>query len=149
MNQDMIGVRTDETAAGTARDDALDHTADCILDDCLFAMGQVVGTRATLDYEAVIWIRDRYRQKFLRALETFGDRWHADRHNVTGVAFMLGERAVRYAAGRPSIDLASAQRAAADVERYCQLHSKRHARAQGLDHSSTESPRIAGYWCIF
>lgn len=148
MNNETFELRTHDAASVTTNTPpALERAADCILDDCLFAMGQVVGMRMAIDYDAVIWIRDRYRAKFLRAMDAFGDRWPSDRDNVASVAFMMGERAVRYAAGHPSIDLEAVKRAAADVERYCQLHSKRRARAQGLDVSS-DLPRIAGYWCM-
>jgi hypothetical protein len=138
---------TAELTSGERRD--FERTADCIIDDCLVAMGQVVGTRTTIDYDAIVWLRDRYRAKFLRVLHIFGDRWIDDRHNVTSVAFMLGERAVRYAAHRASINVEAVQRASADVERHCQLHAKRQARALGVGAASGETPLIAGYWCTF
>src|SRR5437762_7467976 len=75
----------------------LERTADYVLDDCLFALGQAVGTRKTIDYDAIVWVRDHFRAKFLGALQAFGNRWVDDRENVTGAAFMLAERAVRYA----------------------------------------------------
>jgi hypothetical protein len=124
-----------------------ERVVEYILDDCFFSVGQVVGMRMTVDYDAVLWWRDHYRAKFLAAMHAFGNRWLQDRQNVTGVAFMLAERAVRYAAGRASIDVESARRAAADVERYCALHARRAARA-GDGPSDAAAPRIAGYWCI-
>ena len=125
-----------------------EQAADFVLDDCIFALGQAVGTRMTIDYDAVIWIRKHFHAKFLRAICTFGNRWADDRHNVTGAALMLGERAVRYAAHLPSISLAAIQQAAADVERCCRLHSRRAARTRAVDASTTDHRRIAGYWCI-
>jgi hypothetical protein len=118
-----------------------------VLDDCFFAVGQAIGMRTTVDFEAVVWWRTHYRTKFLRAMSDFGNRWLSDRVNVTSVALMLGERAVRYAADRASIDLEAARQAAADVERYCMLHGRRRARALRLQRSDEAPARIAGYWC--
>ena len=75
-----------------------------------------------------------------------GNRWLQDRETVTGVGWMLAERAVRHAAGRDSIDVEAAHRAAADVERYCEIRSKR--AGQAGDRDAGASPRMAGYWCI-
>jgi hypothetical protein len=129
-----------EQAAG------LEAAVEYVVDDCFFTVGQVVGLRKTVEYDAVIWWRDHYRAKFLGAMRAFGNRWLQDRQNVTGVAMMLAERAVRYSGDRASIDLDSAMKAAADVERYCKLHSRRARRARG-DASEGAQPRIAGYWC--
>jgi len=96
-----------------------------------------------VDYDAVTWWRDHYRARFLAAMKTFGNRWLQDRSNVTTVAIMLAERAVRYAEGKSSIDGEAARQAAADVQRYCELHARRAARARGDDAPA----RIAGYWC--
>ena len=128
--------------------DELERMVDYIVDDCFFSVGQAIGMRTTVDYEAIIWWRDHYRVKFLNAMRAFGDRWLQDRQNVTGVAFLLAERAVRYAEGRPSIDVESARRAAADVERYCALHARRKASRRNTIASDGAVPRIAGYWCI-
>jgi hypothetical protein len=125
----------------------LERAVDYVLDDCFFTVGQVVGMRKTLEYEAVVWWRDHYRARFLAAMRRFGDRWRCDRDNVTGVAFMLAERAVRHAGEATVIDIACARRAAAEVERYCQLHSRRAARA-GASHGDDVPPRVAGYWCV-
>jgi hypothetical protein len=124
----------------------LERAVDFILDDCFFTVGQVVGMRMTIEYEAIVWWRDHYRAKFLAAMCAFGNRWGEDRQNVTGVAFLLAERAVRYAGGRASIDIESARKAAADVERYCQLHARRHSARRAAD-SESAVPRVAGYWC--
>ena len=121
----------------------LERAVEFIVNDCFFAVGQAIGMRATVEYDAVIWWHDHFRAKFLNAMSNFGNRWLVDRQNVTAVAFMLGERAVRYAEGRPAIDIESAMKAAADVERYCKLHSRRAARVNG----DGEPARIAGYWC--
>jgi hypothetical protein len=127
----------------------LERQVEYIVDDCFFTVGQAVGMRTTVDYDAVIWWRNHYRAKFLAAMKAFGNRWLRDRSNVTSVAFMLAERAVRYAEGQPSIDLDAARRAAADVERHCELHARRAARRQGLDPSDASATRVAGYWCTY
>ncbi len=140
-------VREARRAPAQHPSDALESAVDYIVDDCFFTVGQVVGTRKTIDYAAVIFLRDHYRARFLAAMRAFGDRWLVDRDNVTGVAFLLAERATRYAGDAPSIDLEAARRAAADVERYCTLHSGRRARALGLARGGVERPLLAGYWC--
>ena len=127
----------------------LERQVEFAVAECFFTVGQVVGMRTTLDWDGVVWARDHYRAKFLGAMKEFGNRWIEDRSNVTGVALMLGERLVRYAEGKPSIDLEAVRRAAADTERYCQLHNKRKARALGMTHSDEEPARIAGYWCNY
>lgn len=127
----------------------LERQAEFAVAECFFTVGQVVGMRTTLDWDGVVWARDHYRARFLGAMQEFGNRWIEDRSNVTGVALMLGERLVRYADGKPSIDLAAVRRAVADTERYCQLHSKRKARALGMAPSDAEPARIAGYWCNY
>jgi len=127
----------------------LERQVEYIVDDCFFTVGQVVGMRTTVDYDAVIWWRDHYREKFLAAMMAFGNRWMQDRSNVTTVAIMLAERAVRYSDGKSAIDVEAARKAAADVERHCELHARRAARRQGHDASDAAVPRIAGYWCTF
>ena len=136
-------------APSTADVQELERQVEHIVDDCFFTVGQAVGMRTTLDYEAVIWWRDHYREKFLLAMTAFGNRWQQDRSNVTSVALMLAERAVRYAEGKPAIDVEAARRAAADVERHCALHARRAARRQGVDPSDASATRIAGYWCTY
>jgi len=125
----------------------LEHDVEYVVDECFFTVGQVVGMRMTVEYDAVIWWRDHYRARFFAAMKAHGNRWLRDRTNVTSVAIMLGERAVRYSEGRSSIDCAAARKAAADVQRYCQLHAQRKARALGRDRSEAPA-RIAGYWCV-
>ena len=124
----------------------LEEVVEYVLGDCFFAVGQTLGMRTTVDYDAVVWWHDHFRTKFLAAMRRHGDRWLQDRENVTGVGWMLAERALRHAAGRNSIDVEAARSAAVDVERYCQLHAKRATRA--ADHDAEASPRVAGYWCI-
>lgn len=133
-------------AESAAQDQALEEAVDYVLSDCFFAVGQTIGMRTTVDYDAVVWWRDHFRDKFLAAMRRQGNRWLQDRENVTAVGWMLAERAVRHAAGRNSIDVRAARRAAADVERYCQIRSNR--TAKGSDHDTASSPRMAGYWCI-
>lgn len=136
------GMRTTDGGRDVA---ALEREVEHVLDDCFFTVGQVVGMRMAVDYDAVIWWHAHYRAKFLAAMRAFGNRWLEDRHNVTAVAWMLGERAVRYGGTRGSIDVSSAKQAAADVERYCELHARR--KAASLAREDTDAPRLAGYWC--
>lgn len=125
----------------------IEREVEYIVDDCFFTVGQAVGMRMTLEYDAVVWWREHFRARFLSAMTRFGNRWSQDRNNVTGVALMLAERAVRYADGKSSIDVEAARKAAADVERYCQLHARRTAHRHGLSPSEADPMRIAGYWC--
>ena len=123
-----------------------ERAVEAVLDDCFIALGQAIGMRMTVDYDAVMFIRDHFRVRFLAAMRAFGNRWSQDRQNVTAVAMMLGERAVRYAGDRDSVDLGSVRQAAADVQRYCKLHSRRATRSGDLSSEGAQS-RIAGYWC--
>lgn len=133
-------------AESAAQEQAPEAAVEYVLGDCFFAVGQTIGMRTTVDYDAVVWWHDHFRDKFLAAMRRQGNRWLQDRENVTAVGWMLAERAVRHAAGRDSIDVQAARRAAADVERYCQIRSTRAAKA--TDHDAGNSPRMAGYWCI-
>jgi len=156
MNPERIDGAEDSLAAISASIDArsaasdgesleFERAVEYVLDDCFFSVGQVVGMRTTVDYEAIEWWRDRFRAKFLAAMHRQGNRWLQARQNVTTVGWMLAERAVRYA-GSGSIGVDAAQRAAADVERYCARHAKRSASA--LSQSSEGAvPVFAGYWC--
>lgn len=134
-----------------APDETLAHerAVDAILDDCFLSIGQGIGLRATLDFDAVVWVRTNFRVKFLAAMEQFGNRWLEDRATVTAVALMLGERAVRHANGAASVSLEAAMQASADVERYCQLHSARRSAARAGTSSESATAMIAGYWCTW
>ena len=125
---------------------ALEEAVQYVLADCFFAVGQTVGMRMTVDYEAVVWWHDHFREKFLAALHRHGNRWLRDRESVTAVGWMLAERAVRHAGGGGSIDIQAARQAAADVERYCRVRSAR-AQRRG-DGKEVDHTRQAGYWCI-
>lgn len=116
-----------------------------ILVDCLFAVGQAVGMRKTLEFGAVQWWRAHFSEKFLRAISVQGNRWEMDRDAVSSVAMLFGERAVRYAGDADSISVAALQQAAADVERYCRTLATRQTRA--MSSGSSEQPLMAGYWC--
>jgi hypothetical protein len=121
--------------------------ANLAVDDCMFALGQAVSTRATLDFEAVVWIRGHFHERFVAAIESFGDRWAQDRDNVTGAAAMLGHRALRHAKGATSLGVDAIRLAAQDVERYCVMHSGRNANPR-RDPSTADITMLAGYWCI-
>lgn len=128
---------------------AFERAVDAIVDDCCLAVGQGVGLRAALEFDAVCHIRRNFRPKFLAAMRQFGNRWLEDRQTVTAVAMMLGERAVRYADGAATISLDDIRRASADVERYCQLHAARRTRGREQDATEGATARIAGYWCTW
>jgi hypothetical protein len=119
---------------------------DDIVNDCFFSVGQAIGGRKALDFEAVVWLREHFRAKFLRTLQRDGNTWREDRHRVTAVAHLLAERAVRHAGDRPSIDCASAMKAAGDVAAYCALRARGRRRASVPADSA--SPIHAGYWCL-
>lgn len=128
---------------------ALEPAVDAIFDDVFLSIGQAVGLRASFDYEAVLWVRNHFRPKFLNAMRHFGDRWLEDRSRVTAVCAMFGERAVRYANGADVIDVEAVRQAGADVERYCQLHAARSNGSRGRINSDAATGMIAGYWCIW
>ncbi|MBP7776205.1 MAG: hypothetical protein KA371_03690 [Acidobacteria bacterium] len=134
-----------------APDETLAHeqAVDAILDDCFLSIGQGIGLRASLDYDAVVHVRNNFRPKFLAAMRRFGNRWLEDRTTVTAVGWMLGERAVRYAEGAPSIGRDAMIKACADVERYCQLHAARRSGARGRPATEAATAMIAGYWCTW
>lgn len=140
-----------DASSASATDHALAHerAVDAILDDCFLSIGQGIGLRATLDFDAVVWVRTNFRAKFLAAMAHFGNRWLEDRATVTAVALMLGERAVRHANGAASVSLEAAMQASADVERYCQLHAARRSAARAGTASESATAMIAGYWCTW
>lgn len=149
----MGGPAAAPTQAGTttgadsaAASPELEEAVGYVLGDCFFTVGQTIGMRMTVDYDAVVWWHDHFKTKFLAAMRRQGNRWLQDRENVTGVGWMLAERAVRHSAGRNSINVEAARRAAADVERYCEIRSKRAAPVG--DHDAETVSRLAGYWCV-
>jgi hypothetical protein len=128
---------------------AYERAVDAMVADGCLAVGQGIGLRASLAFDAVAFLHAHFRPKFLAAMHHFGNRWLEDRHTVTAVAMMLGERAVRYADGAPTIGLDAIRRASADVERYCQLHAARRTRGHDRDTTEGATARIAGYWCTW
>ena len=127
---------------------AYERTVDVVLDDLFLSVGQAIGLRASVDYDAVVWLRTHFREKFLAALHRQGDRWLEDRAVVTAVSALFAERAVRNANGASSIAIDDVRQAAADVERYCRAHARRAAtKAHGSSDAATAL--IAGYWCTW
>lgn len=98
---------------------------DYILHDCLFAVGQTVGTEKRMDYDAVVWLRGRYRDRFLRAMEQNGNSWALDRNRVTAVGRYLGQRALHHAGERDAIDVACIAKASAEIEDACRMNAVR------------------------
>ncbi len=99
---------------------------DFILNDCLLAAGQGIGTEKSVDFAVVVWWRARYRQFFEHAIAA-GNSWTADRHRVTAVGRYLGQRALHHASGAASIDMRAAELASRDVETGCQMNAVREA----------------------
>jgi hypothetical protein len=104
-----------------------EQEVDYILHDCFFAVGQTVATHKQVDFDAVVWWRERYREKFLHALTHLGNSWARDRRRVVAVGRYLGERAVHHAGDEPTIDIRCAALASADVESGCQMNAEREA----------------------
>lgn len=98
---------------------------DAILNDCLLAAGQGIGTEKSVDFEAVVWWRTRYRRFFLHAITANGNDYAADRRRVTAVGRYLGQRALHHAANSPSVDRRAAELASHDVETGCQMNAER------------------------
>lgn len=101
-----------------------DHI-DAILNDCLLAAGQGIGTEKSVDFDAISWWRARYRRFFLHAIDVRGNSYAADRHRVTAVGRYLGQRALHHAGAATSIDLRAAAAASHDVETGCQMNAVR------------------------
>lgn len=102
---------------------------DAILNDCLLAAGQGIGTEKSVDFEVVTWWRERYRRFFLHAMTALGNSYEADRRRVTAVGRYLGQRALFHAGESPSIDLRAAALASHDVETGCQMSAEREGLA--------------------
>lgn len=105
---------------------------DAIVNDCLLAAGQGIGTEKPVDFAAVTWWRARYRRFFLHAITVLGNSYDADRPRVTAVGRYLGQRALFHAAGSPSIDLRAAELASHDVETGCRMNAVRDGLSPGL-----------------
>lgn len=98
---------------------------DAILNDCLLAAGQGIGTEKSVDFDVVVWWRSRYRHFFLHAITAKGNDYAADRRRVTAVGRYLGQRALHHASDSPSVNLRAAALASRDVETGCQMNAER------------------------
>jgi len=98
---------------------------DVIVNDCLLAAGQGIGTEKSVDFAAIAWWRERYRRFFLHAITELGNSYDADRARVTAVGRYLGQRALFHAASSPSIDLRAAELASREVETGCRMSAVR------------------------
>lgn len=96
---------------------------DYILSDCFLAVGQAVGRGKTLDLDAAIWWRRRYREAFHYAVVALDASWAEDRRRMTAVGRYLGERVAASLGHRSNIDRATAERVSLEVERGCQLRA--------------------------
>lgn len=117
----------------------LERQVDHALHDCMFAFGQAVGDDKQLDYDAIKWLRDRYRAKFLHAMIVNGNSWEDDRDRVMAVGRYLGRRAVFHAGDRPSISRTAAAIAAEEIEAGCRMQRERQ-RASDTAASVRPSP---------
>jgi hypothetical protein len=98
---------------------------DAILNDCLLAAGQGIGTEKSVDFDVVVWWRTRYRRFFLHAIAAHGNDYAADRRRVTAVGRYLGQRALHHASKSHSVDMRAAELASRDVEIGCQMNAVR------------------------
>ena len=104
-----------------------EREVEYMLDDCFFAVGQAVGTRKQLDFETIVWWRDRYRQMFLYAMRHLGNAWSRDRRRVLAVGRFLGQRALHHSGDGSVIDVTCARKASADVETGCRMGAEQDA----------------------
>jgi hypothetical protein len=104
-----------------------EQEVDYILHDCFFAVGQMIGTDKRMEFEAVVWWRERYRERFLHAITNVGHSWARDRRRVVAVGRYLGQCALHYAGDRATITLECVAKASADVESACQMNLERDA----------------------
>jgi hypothetical protein len=104
-----------------------DADVDCVLHDCLFALGQGVGPDTAIDLAAVSWLRARYRATFVHVMTHNGNSWARDRDRVMAVSRYMGQRARQLAGARGWIDLDCIREAAAAVESGCQMNADREA----------------------
>ena len=109
---------------------------DAILNDCLLAAGQGIGTEKSVDFAVVVWWRTRYRQFFLHAITAKSNSYEADRRRVTAVGRYLGQRALHHASASPSIDMRAAELASHDVETGSQMNAAREGFAPTV-HAAT------------
>jgi hypothetical protein len=98
---------------------------DYMLADCFFAVGQAVGDQKHVEYDAIVWLRDRYREKFHHAITVLGNSWDDDRTRVMAVSRWLGHQAVSRAGDQRSIDQVVAAAAAAEIEAGCAMSARR------------------------
>lgn len=103
----------------------MEPNVDAMLNDCFFAVGQAVGHDKPVEYDAIVVLRNRYRDKFLHAVLVSGNSWEEDRDRVVAVSRWLGRRALAHAADRASIDSGAACRAATDIEAGCRMSRQR------------------------
>jgi hypothetical protein len=103
----------------------IEKEVDIIVQDCFFAIGQTIGRNRQLDYDAVVWWRNRYREKFTQAILVNGASWATDRPRVTAVARFLGLRASEYAEPNIIINRSSVEQASLEVEQGCRMQAQR------------------------
>lgn len=100
---------------------------EAMLSDCFFAVGQGVGSDKAVDYDTIVWWRQRYLTKFQFAVEVAGNSWSDDRTRVLAVSRWLGHRARHHAGDGTSVDPSAALRAAEEIETGCRMSKLRSA----------------------
>ena len=58
------GAEVLDAKAGT-EDAKLEEVVEYVLSDCFFAVGQTLGMRTTVDYDAVVWWHDHFPDEVL------------------------------------------------------------------------------------
>jgi hypothetical protein len=108
-----------------------EHQVDLILSDCFFAVGQTISALDPMDYDAIVWLRNRYTAKFLHTITHNANVWPQDRDRLMAVSRYLGQRVAHHAAGRRAIDTSCVTEASAEVEAGCRMKAaeQRAARA--------------------
>jgi hypothetical protein len=120
-----------------------EHQVDHILDDCFFAVGQSISELHDVDYDAIVWLRDRYRPRFLHMITALPHVWPEDRDRLMAVSRYLGQRVVQHAGGVGVIDARCMTAMSAEVEAGCHMKAIEHRAAASLNSSAGPSAAAA------
>jgi hypothetical protein len=121
-----------------------EHEVDLILDDCFFAVGQSISGLVDVDYDAIVWLRDRYRSRFLRMITALPHVWPQDRDRLMAVSRYLGQRAAHHVGDVRVVDAHCITQASAEVEAGCQMKAmEQRAAAACLNRSAYPSAAVA------
>jgi hypothetical protein len=120
-----------------------EHDVDLILDDCFFAVGQSISGLDDVEYDAIVWLHDRYRSRFLRMITALPHVWPQDRDRLMAVSRYLGQRAMHHVGGLGVIDARCVTQASAEVEARCQMKALEQCGAASLNRSAHPSAAAA------